>query len=402
MTTRKLVTKAIAQSSSTYVGKDGEIFYDTVSNSMKISDGSTPGGTVIGTDGNNGPLDYPVTTQYYIDPARVDSYTATGSIINPFKTIAACQAAIEAAVLAGTVTPGETSPVFMILCSNTTENITLSRGHVFLTTLNGGIHTPIYLFGTVTISGSSTGSGALDANHFGITNMTINAPAQKACIYFTGANAQRLLMSNCWLTATGSQTGNTDFTDAGGFGIYADCTGYRSSDNHNSVIHGNDIKISHNGTGDVYCFKIGTIAGTARVSADFSNVETSGATQVGAVSTGCSLGFTGSQLDANGETCIEAYGTGSLVVSNSLLSNAATGVSYGIWLHSIGSNATVVNSVLSVASSNASSRAVHGVAGTVFVSGNIMIGKSGAGVDYNAKIDTAITRVAATVGLTAV
>jgi hypothetical protein len=51
MTTRKITTKAVGQSVSTYVGKDGELFYDTVTNSLKISDGSTPGGVSLSTDG---------------------------------------------------------------------------------------------------------------------------------------------------------------------------------------------------------------------------------------------------------------------------------------------------------------------------------------------------------------
>jgi len=44
MATRKIVNKHINQSSSTYVGQDGELFYDTVTNTLKISDGTTPGG----------------------------------------------------------------------------------------------------------------------------------------------------------------------------------------------------------------------------------------------------------------------------------------------------------------------------------------------------------------------
>jgi hypothetical protein len=51
MTTRKITTKAVGQSVSTYVGKDGELFYDTVTNSLKISDGSTAGGVSLSTDG---------------------------------------------------------------------------------------------------------------------------------------------------------------------------------------------------------------------------------------------------------------------------------------------------------------------------------------------------------------
>ena len=51
MTTRKITTKAVGESVSTYVGKDGELFYDTVTNSLKISNGSTPGGVSLSTDG---------------------------------------------------------------------------------------------------------------------------------------------------------------------------------------------------------------------------------------------------------------------------------------------------------------------------------------------------------------
>jgi hypothetical protein len=52
MATRKIVNKHINQSSSTYVGVDGELFYDTVTNTLKISDGTTPGGTTLTTDGS--------------------------------------------------------------------------------------------------------------------------------------------------------------------------------------------------------------------------------------------------------------------------------------------------------------------------------------------------------------
>ena len=51
MATRKIVNKHINQSSSTYVGQDGELFYDTVTNTLKISDGTTAGGVTVVTDG---------------------------------------------------------------------------------------------------------------------------------------------------------------------------------------------------------------------------------------------------------------------------------------------------------------------------------------------------------------
>ena len=378
--------------------RPGTLTVDTTTFRLKIHDGVTTGGI----DLFDSATDYPTTNQYFIDPARTDSYTPTGTIDKPFKSIATAQAAIELAITAGTISPAEASPVFMILCANTTENITLSRGHVFLTTMNGSIHAPVYLFGTITVSGTSTGASAIDTNHFVITGLTINAPTQKACIYFTGSNAQRLMLSDIWMTATGVQTGSTIFTNAGGYGIYADCTGYRASDSKNSSIHGDNIKLSHNGTGDVYCIQVGKADGTSRVALDLRNVESSGAAQVGVVSTGCSMSFTNSELTANNEVCLESYGTGAITVSNSIIGNNNTGDSYGVWLHSAGGSAIIINCVFSVVSSTAASRAVHGVAGSYYIYANNLVGKSPALADYNAKIDTAITRVAATASLTAV
>ena len=51
MATRKLNSKNIQIDSTAYIGKDGDIWIDTESNLMKISDGVTPGGVVITTDG---------------------------------------------------------------------------------------------------------------------------------------------------------------------------------------------------------------------------------------------------------------------------------------------------------------------------------------------------------------
>jgi hypothetical protein len=56
MATRKIVNKHINESSSTYVGVDGELFYDTVTNTLKISDGSTAGGITLNTDGAYTPI----------------------------------------------------------------------------------------------------------------------------------------------------------------------------------------------------------------------------------------------------------------------------------------------------------------------------------------------------------
>jgi len=54
MTTRKLTTKAIAKSATTYVGRTGEIFYDTATATLKLSDGATAGGNAFGVGGVSG------------------------------------------------------------------------------------------------------------------------------------------------------------------------------------------------------------------------------------------------------------------------------------------------------------------------------------------------------------
>ena len=58
MATRKFKFKHIAASASTHVGDAGELILDTATNTLKVSDGSTPGGvavngtsTVADTDG---------------------------------------------------------------------------------------------------------------------------------------------------------------------------------------------------------------------------------------------------------------------------------------------------------------------------------------------------------------
>lgn len=51
MTIRKITTKSIIGSDSSYVGKQGELFYNPTGNEIKISDGETPGG--VSTSSNS-------------------------------------------------------------------------------------------------------------------------------------------------------------------------------------------------------------------------------------------------------------------------------------------------------------------------------------------------------------
>ena len=54
MATRQIISKSINVASGDYIGRDGEIWVDTVTNTLKVSDGATPGGVVITTDGTSG------------------------------------------------------------------------------------------------------------------------------------------------------------------------------------------------------------------------------------------------------------------------------------------------------------------------------------------------------------
>ena len=62
MATRKLVSKHVNVASNTYVGRDGELWVDTVTNTMKISDGTTPGGATLTTDGGAGAVTWAAIT----------------------------------------------------------------------------------------------------------------------------------------------------------------------------------------------------------------------------------------------------------------------------------------------------------------------------------------------------
>lgn len=54
MATRKFKFKHIAASASTHVGDAGELILDTATNTLKVLDGSTPGGVTLNTDGTSG------------------------------------------------------------------------------------------------------------------------------------------------------------------------------------------------------------------------------------------------------------------------------------------------------------------------------------------------------------
>ena len=257
--------------------------------------------------GDVGNVTYQQTNTFYVDPGRTQNYTPTGSQISPFFTITA---AISAATAGGYI---DSNPAFVVLMENITENVTLKPG-IWLTSLGTGTHGSPVITGTVTIT-SSTGSTV--SNHYSISNLRIVAPSNGHGILFTGTAPQRLYVRDMWIDANGT-----------GDGIYMDNSGT------GSTLHLDIAHLTHSGSGDIYCINV--TAGNCYV----TDIETTGSTQVSAVQNGAVMTIDGSELDAVGDVVCETYGTGSLTITNSLITNTFTNGN-GIKINSAGSTVTV-------------------------------------------------------------
>jgi hypothetical protein len=311
-----------------YIGTAGEIFYDQTTGILKLSDGITQGGSAITV--GSAPTDYAQTNTFFVDPARVDSYTSTGTIYRPFKTITT---AYNAAVAGGFT---DANPAFIILMGNITESFTFTQGGIFLSSLTGsGSHTgaPI-ITGNITLNGSA---GSLASNHFAISNLRIVAGASGKAVNFTGTNPQRLFMRDLWIDANGT-----------GVCLFADNTGT------GSVCHMNVAHLTHSGTGDIYC--VDATKGTITM----TDIETAGNVQVAAVRTGAVLTLDRSEIDANNGAALEVYG-GTVSVTNSMIVNTQAN-GHGIALNTAGSVATLGNVVFNIPAG--SGKAIYSVAGT--------------------------------------
>lgn len=351
----------------------GDLWYDEVSGRTYVYYDSTwadASPSLLGPTGPVGPsADVPaVNYRIYVNPFMPGNYTATGSVIKPFRTMAAALSLANSLINNSTIQPNLFTPVFIVLQGSITESITLTRGHVFLIGDGSSIHAPIYLTGTVTVDASEYQQG-FDDNHFSIQGITIVAPINSVGIHFTGTVQQQLYLQDVGLYASGTS----------GTGLLMDNS---SGDPKSNLVHGNNIKITHIGSGDVYCIDV------VHGQAEFWEVDTSttGVEQVAAVGSGASLTFHYSLLEASGEVCVEAYGTGSLSLFNCLVQNLNSGDSYGIWLHNNTSTALVSNCYFNVQGSTQNSRAVHGISGsTLYYSGTTFAPSS------NRRIDSVLT-----------
>lgn len=208
---------------TTFVGDEGEVFYDPNDGVLKISDGSTPTGLVMNP---LMPVGFftPPDNHWYVNPNRTDTYTSTGSVAAPYKTVGAALSAIQDALQTGIVSftdNGDSiaNPQFIILQSSTTENIGLTTGHIYIQgDTTSGSQMPIWIYGTVTIN--PTG-GTLYQNRFGLSNLGIvnseSGIGATHSLKVTGSAPLRCYLNDCNIIA-GSTGNQAIFMDNSGTG----------------------------------------------------------------------------------------------------------------------------------------------------------------------------------------
>jgi len=340
------------------------LYYDNKVNSFM----SPHLGVIPALVDNNVP-EIPVTNAIYIDFLRTDSYTEIGSRQYPFKRLSL---AYDLAAL--TVT--DSNPKILVLISGNVipENITFTKGHIFLVGENSsGTHAPIVFTGSLTFSGIA---GSISSNHFAIAGIQLLGVSGVDVVTFSGSNPQRLFIKDVWITANGGCHGitmvNTDST---------------------STLHANDCKFSHNGSGHFHCLNI--TKGTANIDTS----ESSGATVgiIGVQNGSCNI--TSSDIQSGGSYAIDIYTNGVVTVANSKITTTATDISTcGISFAAATAIGVVGNVSFSVPTAIANSRAIACSVASTFgyglYYGPLYFLPDGLGGVTNTKIDTILRRTA--------
>ena len=378
MTIRKLVSKAVAGTVGAYVGRAGEISFDPVIGALKLSNGVTPGGIAITeptvpTSSDN---------RWYVDPSRTDINPAasTGNTTNPFLTITAALAYIEARIADGSLVLNISgavvdNPQFIILASSTTENVALTRGNIFIVgdTPDAG-HIPVWINGYVTITPADSSGNAINVNRFGLSHVAIRTNVAFHSIEINGSNPGKVYLQDvyCYQANATKSCVYANNTGTGSRVELYDCTVSRAS-------------------GSVYLIDI------QRGFCSINNLETNGTGQVlnqANDSTGTMLR---SSLDADTGAVITLSGTVQWGMGEVILNNTSTAANtYGVSMSGTASMQFGV-CTFNIPAAQATNRAINGVAGNVVL-------YSGPIFQYLTcdKISTAITLVALDTTFTAV
>ena len=363
---RLFVEKLGGANPTDFVGDEGEVFYNPNDGVLKISDGSTPTGVVMNP---LMPVGFftPPDNHWYVNPNRTDTYTSTGSVAAPYKTVGAALSAIQNALQTGIVSftdNGDSiaNPQFIILQSSTTENIGLTTGHIYIQgDTTSGSQMPIWIYGTVTINPTV---GALYQNRFGLSNLGIVNTGSNPGIgtthslIVTGSAPLRCYLNDCNIIA-GSTGNQAIFMDNSGTGtqLYAEVQ-----------------QLSRTGTsGTDYVVKV------SKGYAFFSNCSTGGSTATFNVSGTGTLQIQYSKIESAGEACVKVDGGTAIVSSTSLLNTVGHGVSM------TAGTLVTINNYFDIPLSPATNRAIAGVSGVTVLHSNTVVA-----FGKNAKYSTAI------------
>ena len=315
-----------------------------------------------------------------VDPSRTDTYTANGSLIKPFKTIAAALAYIEAKIADTSLTINISgavvdNPQFIFLKTSITENITLTRGNIFIVgdTPDAG-HVPIWINGYVNIVPADSSANAINVNRFGLFHVAVKPSTANHAIQVTGANSSKLYLEDV-------HAYQNDVTKSC---VYANNTGTGSRvEMYNCTMA--------RASGSVYLIDI------QRGFCSINNLETNGIGQVLNMANDSTGNMLRCGIEANTGSVVTLSGTVQWGMGVCILTNTGTGANtYGI---SMSGSATMQFGVctFNIPAAQATNRAINGVAGN-------MVLYSGPIFQYGStnKISSAITLIPLTTTFTAV
>jgi len=363
---------------ASHIGITGDLFYDPEIGSIKLSNGITPGGITVTEPTAVAVAD----NRWYVDPSRTDiaAGVSTGNLNNPFLSITAALAYIEARIADGSLVLNITgaliqNPQFIIVTSSTTENVTLTRGNIFIIgdTPDAG-HVPVWINGYVTITPADSSGNAINVNRFGLFNIAVLPSGANHAVQLTGTNPAKLYLQGlyCYQNNATKSCVYADNTGTGSRVEFYDCTMSRSG-------------------GSAYLIDI------QRGFCNIKNLETNGVGQVlnhANDSTGTMLN---SAIDANVGAVVTLSGTAQWGMGNCILNNtSATANSYGVTMSGTASMQFGV-CTFNIPLAQATNRAINGIAGnTVLYTMPVF--------QYGtcAKISTAITLIPLVTTFTAV
>jgi hypothetical protein len=317
---------------------------------------------------------------WHVDPSRTDTYTANGSVLKPFKTIAEALAYIEAKIADTSLTINISgavvdNPQFIFLKTSIVENVTLTRGNIFIVgeTPDAG-HVPIWINGYVTITPADSSANAINVNRFGLFNVAVKTNSANHAIQVTGVNPSKLYIEDVYAYQN----------DATKSCVYADNTGT-----------GNRVEITDctfaRASGSTYLIDI------QHGFCSINNLETNGTGQVlnqANASTGTMLR---SALDASTGAVVTLSGSAQWGMGEVILNNTGTAANtYGV---NMSGTATMQFGVctFNIPAAQATNRAINGTATN-------MVLYSGPIFQYGStnKISTAITLIPLATTFTAV